>query len=383
VPIVPIVVPTTDWESKVRSLAGFTAERAPVTTCYLDIDGRRHLRQTDIERHASAVLRGGRARLNGRGEDPSVVADLRRIEEHVRAGVDRHGVKGLAFFACSAHDLFEVFALPANVHDRVVVNHTPAVGQLEAILSHHEPIGVLLADRQRVRMFVFALGELAERSELLDELPRDYDAVGERDRGTTDAHVDALVRSHLRHAADVAWRVYADHPFVHFAVGAPDALVGELESLLHPYLRERLCGRVGVTVGASMPDIRQAAEELEQEAERRREMELVERLRAAAASNGGRGVVGLGPTLAAVSERRAEVLLVSDGYEEEGWRCPDTGALAAVGPTSPLTGARMERVDDVVEDAIDLALETGCRVVTCTGNADLDVLGRIGALLRY
>ena len=88
-------------------------------------------------------------------------------------------------------------------------------------------------------------------------------------------------------------------------------------------------------------------------------------------------------TLAAVSERRAEVLLVSDGDEEEGWRCPDTGALAAVGPTSPLTGARMDRVDDVVEDAVDLALETGCRVVTCTGNADLDVLGRIGALLRY
>jgi hypothetical protein len=43
----------------------------------------------------------------------------------------------------------------------------------------------------------------------------------------------------------------------------------------------------------------------------------------------------------------------------------------------------MDRVDDVVEDAVDLAMTQGCRVVLCVGNADLDVQGRIGALLRY
>ena len=85
----------------------------------------------------------------------------------------------------------------------------------------------------------------------------------------------------------------------------------------------------------------------------------------------------------ALNERRVERLLVSDGYEEEGWRCPTSGALAAVGPTSPVTGERMDRVDDVVEDAVELALNQGCKVEVCVGNADLDVLGRIGALLRY
>ncbi len=74
---------------------------------------------------------------------------------------------------------------------------------------------------------------------------------------------------------------------------------------------------------------------------------------------------------------------MSDGYEEEGWRCPVSGVLAAVGPTSPVTGGRMDRVVDVVEDAIDLALNQGCKVDICVGNADLDVVGRIGALLRY
>jgi hypothetical protein len=43
----------------------------------------------------------------------------------------------------------------------------------------------------------------------------------------------------------------------------------------------------------------------------------------------------------------------------------------------------MEETDDVVEDAIQEALTQACRVQVCEDNADLDVLGRIGALLRY
>jgi hypothetical protein len=43
----------------------------------------------------------------------------------------------------------------------------------------------------------------------------------------------------------------------------------------------------------------------------------------------------------------------------------------------------MEELDDVVEEAIDEALSQSCRVEICVGNADLDVLGRVGALLRY
>jgi peptide chain release factor subunit 1 len=43
----------------------------------------------------------------------------------------------------------------------------------------------------------------------------------------------------------------------------------------------------------------------------------------------------------------------------------------------------MDPVDDVVEEAVEEALAQSCRVTVCAGNADLDVLGRIGALLRY
>jgi peptide subunit release factor 1 (eRF1) len=367
-------------EDVIRSLAGFKGEHAPVTSCYLDVDGRRLHRHQDLEQEVLTLLRGARAKANG--HNPSVTSDLQRIEDYVRAGFDRSNTRGLAIFACSAHDLWEVFSLPVPVQNRVVINHVPAVSQLEALYEESAALAVLLADRQRARLFVFELGELTDRSELFDELPRDYDTTGQRDQGDVAHHVQELRQVHLRHAADVAWRVYQEHGFEHLAVAAADDIAGELEGLLHPYLRQRLCDRLHLPINATVDDVRAAAIEIETKVERRKEAEVVQRLREAVAT-GRRGAAGLGPVLDALREHRVERLLVSHGYGEAGWRCTSCGALAAVGRTCPSCNEQMEQVDDVVEEAVEAALSQSARVEICVGNADLDVLGRVGALLRY
>ena len=366
-------------ENVIRSLAGFRGERAPVTSCYLDVDGRRHLRQQDLEHEVGAVLKEARQKANGHD---SVRRDLHRIEELVKGGLDRSRTRGLAIFACSAHDLWEVIPLPVRVHNQVVINHMPAVSQLEAVIEDSAALGVLLADKQRARMFVFELGDLVEHSERFDELPRDYDSRGERERGDVAHHRDELKHQHLRHAAAVALAVYQAKGFDHFVIGAPDEIAGELQSLLHPYLRDRLFGRVHLPVGAGVEDIRAAAVDVEQQVERKKEDALVQRLREAVATQ-RRGVAGLGPVLDAIGDRRAETVLVSQDYRAPGWRCGACGAIGLVGRICNRCSGAMDAIDDVVEEAIDEALSQSCRVEICVGNADLDVLGRIGALLRY
>lgn len=366
-------------EAAIRELAGIRGENAPITSCYLDVDGRRLVRHQDVELELDAALREARQRANGHR---SVHDDLRRIESYVKGGLDRHTTRGLAIFACSASDLWEVIELTTPVRTQVVINHAPAVGQLEAVVQEHEPIGVLLADRQRARLLVFHQGVVVDRTELIDELPRDYDSRGERERGTPDSHVEELAHQHLRHAARAAFDLWQASGFQHLVVGAPDPTAAELEGCLHPYLQARLCGRVKVGVGASEVDVRTAVEVVEAAVERDREAQIVARLREAAIT-GRRGVAGLARTLEALHDRRVERLVVSKGYAEEGWRCPETEALALVGPTNPINGVTMERVPDVVEDAIEEALTQGLPVTICVDNADLDVLGRIGALLRY
>jgi len=139
---------------------------------------------------------------------------------------------------------------------------------------------------------------------------------------------------------------------------------------------------VHVQVNASVDDIRGAAVEMERRVERRKEADIVQRLRDAVAT-GRRGVAGLSPVLEALADHRVERLLVSQGYHEAGWRCHACGAMFVVGRKCGRCEEPMVALEDVVEEAIEDALTKSCRVEICIGNADLDVLGRIGALLRY
>ena len=373
-------------ESAIRDLAGFTGSTAPVTSLYLDVDGRRFVRARDLEPHLDALLREARARLstNGlsKGAAASVEADLSRIAEHVRGRRHRSHVRGLAVFSCTAEGLWRVVELSTPVRNRVVVNHSPYVRELEAVVARHERFAVLVADRQRARLFQFELGELVEKTELLDELPRHEDEGGELSRDQVAGHVAAAAHRHLRRAAQVAFAVFRDQGFDHLVLSAPTDVLGALERELHPYLRERIAARLTTPVSASDEEICQAALEVEADVERAREAVLVARLRDALGT--GRGAVaGLEKVLAALVARRVDTLLLSEGFEAPGWRCRSCSFVAPMGPTCPVCGQAMDQVDDVVEEAVEEALAQSCRMAICDRNADLDVLGRIGALLRY
>jgi peptide subunit release factor 1 (eRF1) len=232
-------------------------------------------------------------------------------------------------------------------------------------------------------MFVFELGELVERSELFEALPRDTGTRGERDRGGDHPHaVEERTHQHLRTAAQVAFEVWGQHRFAHLAIAAPDHLAGQLEAELHPYLRERLCGRLAVPVTANHPEVLEAAQAVEAQVERAREAQVVDRLRAAV-SAGRRGVSGLAAVVDALADHRVDTLVVSKGFSAPGWRCRGCDKLAAIGRRCKRCRRDMVEVDDLVEDVVEEALAQSCQVEICVGNADLDVMGRVGALLRY
>jgi peptide chain release factor subunit 1 len=255
-------------EEDIRELAGYRGQGALVTSCYLNVDGARHIRHQDVVRELDRVLRPARARCNG---DQSVAADLGRIEAHVRGGFDRSGTRGLAIFSCSADDYWRVVELPVPVRSQVVVNHTPTVRQLETVVDQHERFGLLLVDRQRARMFVFELGEVVESTGRFDRLPRGDDDDHSFTKDQARDHAAAVVHQHLRQSAEAAFAVFQDQAFERLVIGAPDDLFTELESVLHPYLRERLVARSAIAPGASDDEVRRAAREIEADVERAKE----------------------------------------------------------------------------------------------------------------
>lgn len=366
-------------EANIRELAGFKGQEAPVTSVYLDVDGARLVRRQDLFHELDLLLRSVR---RDHAANPSVCKDLKKVEDLVRGGINRSHVRGLALFSCSAQDFWKVIELPVAVRSQVVVNDSPAVRQLENAFDEYERFGVLLADKQLTRMFVYELGVLIDSSELFEQLPRAEDDDRSHRKDKTRDHVAALSHRHLRHAADGAFKMLQDDGFDRLIIGAPDEIANELESLLHPYLKERLVARCHVRVDAPAEEIRQAALEVEADVEREREAVAVARLRDAV-GGGRKGVAGLDDTLRALVERRVDVLLVSSSFTAPGWRCGGCAYIGGVGRKCPVCAIDMQRLDDVVEEAVDEALAQSCEVEVCVGNADLDVLGQIGALLRY
>ena len=368
-------------EESIRNLASFKAPDRPVVTAYLDVDGKRWPKYADVESRFDRLVRDAAEALTSNGH-ATAAADLQKIQGHLRAGIDRSRTRGLAIFSCG-DALWEVHQLPVRVKDQLVVNQTPHVRQLEGIIDNYKGFGLLLADKQRTRMFVFELNELVDKSEVFEALPRHPDDAGDRDRGHERHDLEeTAAHQHLKRAAQTAFEVWKQHPFDHLILSAGPEIAHELEADLHSYLKDRIRARINIPASAPESLIVDAVLDVEEQVERDREAAMVNRLREAAASGRG-GVAGLEATLAAMSERRVDTLVVSDGYEVEGWRCDSCGVLACKGRTCPTCGEQMEHVDDVVEEAVEQALLQSCHVEMCVGNADLDVAGRIGALLRF
>ena len=310
-------------------------------------------------------------------------ADLRRISDFVRGGIDRSSTRGLAMFSCSADGFWQVVELAVSVPNVIVVNATPHIRVLESVVDQYLRFAVLLVDRQRARIFLFEQGQLVEKQEHFDQLPRHDDDGGQMDRDHVAGHAQAAAAHHLRRAAQAAFAVYQEqavrpphpgHARRHRpgdgAGAAPVAAGADRGPAVDP-------GGAPATTRSPRPRSRWRPG-----VERAREAALVERLRQAVGAGSG-AAVGLADVLAALVARRVETLLVSEGYEAPGWRCRACGYVGVRGRRCPVCAADMDQVDDVVEEAVEEALNQSCRLAICRDNADLDVLGRIGAILRF
>jgi peptide subunit release factor 1 (eRF1) len=363
----------------IRILAAFQSPDVPVVSLYLDVDGRRRPRPQEYERQLDRMVRDA---LGSFDDGRPASRDLERIAAHVHRGLDRSRVRGLALFSCESAGLWEALELPIPVCDELVVNRSPQVAQLERLSQEHRSFGVLLADRQRARVLVIEMGEVAHGGALFDELPRHEDDRGEWDKDHVHGHQAVAAQHHLRRAGQLAFSVFKRRGFDHLVLSGPESVLAEVERELHSYLRDRIVARLSIPTAAGDDEVRQAVLRVEEQVERDRECALVRSLRERLST--GTAVAGLGPVLQALLERRVEALLVSPGFRTAGWRCPRCAALAERGRRCAVCSAPMDRVDDVVEEAVgDAVSRCSCQVVTCVDSADLDVQGRIGALLRY
>jgi peptide chain release factor subunit 1 len=368
----------------VLRLAKWETGGMPVTTMYLDVDGRRHPRRGDYLRRGEDLARQAcdEADRSDRAAFGSVCRDVQRITTYLTERFDRKGsVRGLALFSCSAAGLWEAVSVPQAVRDRIVVGPRPHVLPLEAIVEMAETFCTVIVDREKARILVSSLGEIEEVSKILDEVPGRHDQGGWAQR-RLQRHIEDHVQRHMKHVADVLLRLHQGRGFDRLVLAGPEEAVAELERELHDYVRRTIAGRVTLPMSASTDEVLDQAMAIERDREERRERETVERILGEASAGTGRAVAGMPPTLAALEENRVDILAVRDGLEAAGVRCGSCGHLATAGSRCEVCGFPTAEVPDLVEEAVEAALRRRCRVET-VHDGPLERAGGIGALLRY
>jgi peptide chain release factor subunit 1 len=196
--------------------------------------------------------------------------------------------------------------------------------------------------------------------------------------------VDEERRDHLDNVGRRLLDLLRRRPFDRLIVGGPDPVDQEFIGRLHPYLRERLAGTISLDVdSATAAAVGEAAVPVFEQHRHDHEREVIERLRAGIGRGpDGRAVGGLPEVLEALNEQRVEVLLLEPNLSGRGWVDPVTGYLAAEPGAAP-TGGELQERENVVEAAIERAIEQSAEVLVLRDQPDLGPHGGVAALLRF
>ena len=370
-------------KQRLRELATLRPDGHKVLSVYLNLDPSEFPTQRDRRIEMESLLDVAERALREDGLPHEQRDELRRDVERIRAWFDREfdasGARGVALFAASGIDLFEVLPLGRPIPSEVTIDDSPFIEPL-AGMPGEDGYGVLLVNRQFARILAGGPDRMREVISLADDVHRWHDQGG-WSQARFQRGIQKEVKDHLKHANDELFKLFKRGAVQRLIIGCPDEMRAELEHTLHSYLRDRIAGKLDIDIKARPAQVAAEAREIIERDERDRERHWLDRLQAGLA-RGERAVSGLPDTLEALNEQRVEVLLVADRFRAPGYVSQSADFLSAEPGTSP-TGENLQQREDVIESAMERTLEQSAEVIVVRHHPDMQAAGSIGAVLRY
>lgn len=350
---------------------------SPILSVYLNID--------PSEGSADTYKLRLRSMLKG----INMPADVYSVERYFDHEHDWSG-RGSAVFSCEPEGFFRAYSFAVPLRDRIRLSNRPHVKPLADLMDSYGGYGVVLVDKQRARLFNFHLGELRKQAEWGGESVRrtkrggGSQAAGRRGgiAGQTN-YVEELAERNMKEAAEFASRFFAENNVRRVLIGGSEDNITPFRLQLPKAWQSLVVGTFSMPLSASQPEVLERAIEVGKQAEKRREVLIVESVMTGAAK--GRGaVIRLDDTLSAVHEGRVQTLIIREGFRAPGYRCQGCGYLTAHQlDICPFCGKSFEQIPDAVEMAVREVMQEGGEVEVVHNNDGLINFGGIGALLRY
>lgn len=374
--------------TQVEAVAKFKPEGLWTTSLFLDTDKSRQTAK-EIALSLKTMVQSSQVQVASLGLDKekqlSLCRDLDRIAAFGTQKLGTFSAPGLAIFASSGRDFWQVFELPHGPRNRLTFDKTFYVRPLSSILDRFRRIGVFLVSRREAKWYEVLMGKISSLGDLRSDVPARVREGGYKgyESKNIERHVEARLRDHLKKAAQTTFDLFKRNPFDWLLIGGgEDDIHQDLKPLLHTYLKDRLKGRLKAKPGDSASKVLKEVLALEEGLRKAEEDEVVARF-TGELERGGLATAGLKDTIQHLNVFDVQSLIVSHNFAREGHICPACRFLYVAETVCPVDQKKTETVSDIVDEAIQTALGRNIPVRHITPPSRLDHYGKIGAFLKY
>jgi peptide subunit release factor 1 (eRF1) len=372
---------------QLEALSKFRSEDFLTVSFFLDSD-RSRLTKKEIVLSAKNLLNTGRLRLEeldlSKGKKESLSQDLEKISSFFSRSLGSSPSPGIAVFSCAAKNFWQDFSLPDAPRDRIIFDKNSYIRPLSAILDEYRHIFAFLIDRREAKWYEVLMGEIALLESLSSNVPSKVREGGWEgyESKRIERHITAHLHDHFKRAAKTAFDLFQKNRFEWLFLGCKEEYCSEFEPFLHPYLRDRLKARIKGKPGDAPDKVLKECLELERKLKTEEEKAVAHKL-VSALEKGELAVSGIKDTLRSLNQGGVQTLIVTRNFSKPGRMCVRCQLLFLDELRCPSCQKKTDSVQDVIDEAVEKAMDRNCQVRHITAPSGIDRYGKIGAFLRF
>lgn len=373
--------------AQINELAKFKSPKYFITSAYFDTD-KSHQTYKEIKLRLKNLVNRAKDRLIEltltKEKKESLREDLIKIEKYLYQNLSAYHHPGLAIFSCAQENFWGEFILPDPPRNRIIFDRNAYVRHLSAILDEHKKIGALVLDRKEAKLYEVFMDDIKLIDMIRGEVPPKVREGGWEgyESKRIERHIETHLHDYFKACAQKTFELFQKNQFEWFFLGCKEEYLPHFKEHLHPYLLQRLKGQIKSSPIDNDDKILEEIKNLEKALKEKEKEELVKKL-ITEIQKDGLAITGLDSTLDYLNRSAVQTLLVTRYYSQPGFTCPKCNFLYASYDTCPGCQIKTQPVLDVIDEAIEMALDKNCEVKHINPPTQLQNYGNIGAFLRF
>ncbi|MBN2543431.1 hypothetical protein JXI42_11255 [bacterium] len=288
----------------------------------------------------------------------------------------------LVIFSCWLLNYLQAYPIEVKVKDLIRVDSSPYIKPIAELQDEYENFAVVVADNNRARIFLVASSVVQDEEQVKGNV-KNHVKVGGWSQQRYERRRDKELHLYAKEIIETLAEFDKEKEFNKIILVGGQEIIQAIENALPSHLKEQLVGDRVIDLNRGDNYVNQEIFELFFEEEDKEGVRLWQTIKNQY-MRGELGVVGINDVLKAAREGRIERGIVNRNAEIKGFRCRECeGLFIRKTDVCPKCGSSDIFEVDMVNEIVELLLETSADMEFVDGIEELKEAGDIAALLRY